>query len=63
MGELAHAAEQPLAKIIRNAEQCIELLDECPVDVEHLRNRLTKIQTSGRFALDVIARMRELDKG
>jgi GAF domain-containing protein len=63
MGDLAHAAEQPLAMIIRSADQCIELLNECPVDVEHLRNRLLKIQTSGRYALDVIARMRELDNG
>jgi GAF domain-containing protein len=59
---IAHEVEQPLSAIVKNAEQCLELINAGGPDVEQLREALTKITADARLALEAVADIRALEK-
>lgn len=59
---IADKAEQPLTAIIRNADKCLELLNEGDSDAGQLREPLQDITADARRALEVIAHIRALEK-
>jgi GAF domain-containing protein len=66
MGEAAafsaREINQLLEAIVKNADKCLELLDESKPDVVLLREALTNIAGDGRYALEVNARIRAAAK-
>ncbi len=55
---IAHEVHQQLEAIVRDADECLQLLNEDKPDIVLLREPLKKISSSGRQALETTARIR-----
>jgi GAF domain-containing protein len=66
MGEdatsLAQQLDQPLATIVRNADRCLQLINSRKPDIDQLQDGLNEISAGGRQAVDLLTRLRSLDK-
>jgi two-component system, LuxR family, sensor kinase FixL len=62
MGSIAHEINQPLAAILTNASAGLRLLDAdaSPPDVSELREILSDVRDQGRFAAEVVERIRTM---
>jgi GAF domain-containing protein len=59
---LAQELDQPLAVIVSNAERCLDLINKKKPDIDQLQDGLSSIAAHGRHAVEVLSRLRELDK-